>query len=350
MKLVGSFDPFDANRKGPKRAVGPILAACAVLVLGSDARAATRTWVGSAVAASADAEAERVLCPDGSVALGGGLDPANVLTMRLTSNAPAFGPENADRLMNSPNGTRPAPTAWQSSARNDEAFAQSFKVAAICSDDTTVTTEVAASFVDTGTSATLRVLCPEGSVAIGGGVDTGNIYVVSVAAQGPVFGAGPGNTLAGLAIGTGPAPLGWEATVRNDLGVDQAFKVAAICSTELTAVTQIGSFPLPVGSFGGTRLQCPEGMIATGGGMLPADPSAAFETADAPAFGVEQFDRLFTQSVGETEAPVGWQGNIVNEDDSVSSARLGVVCVPEPGALASAIAAAAALAWARKRA
>lgn len=326
----------------------PILAGCAVLAHGLDAHAATRTFVGSAVAASASADLERVLCPDGSVALGGGLDPANVLTMRLTSNAPAFGPENTDRLMNSANGTLPAPTAWQSSARNDEAFAQSFKVAAICSADTTVTTEVAAAFVDSGSNATLRVLCPEGSVAIGGGVDTGNIYFVTVNAQGPVFGAAPGNTIADRAIGTGPAPRGWEATVRTE-GADQAFKVAAICSTELTAVTQIGSFPLPADYFGGTRLQCPEGMIATGGGMLPASPTAARETADAPAFGVEPFDRLFTQSVGETQAPVGWQGDIVNENVAVSSARIGVVCVPEAGALAAASAAAAALASVRKR-
>lgn len=96
----------------------------------------------------------------------------------------------------------------------------------------------------------------------------------------------------------------------------------------VAAVTQIGSFPLPANNFGGTRLHCPSGLIATGGGMLPAQTSTALETADAPAFGTAQFDRLLTQPDGEIGAPVAWQGNILNESVAVSTARLGVICVP----------------------
>lgn len=218
------------------------------------------------------AAAERVLCPEGYVALGGGLDPNNVLLMRLTSNAPAFGEANDDRLMLQPNGPGGAPVARQASSRNEDTVAHTFNVGVICATDTSISTVVAADFVDVSEQIGLRVFCPEGSVAVGGGVDVGNIGFVSVNSQGPLFGDAPGSVLTQLAVGTAGAPSGWEATVRNDGGSSQQFKVAAVCSSELTAVTVVGSFPLPASNFGGTRLQCPAGLIASGGGMRPADP------------------------------------------------------------------------------
>jgi hypothetical protein len=305
---------------------------------GTATQAAVVTVVEQGFVGVGSAAAERVLCPDGQVALGGGLDPNNVLLMRLTSSAPAFGDANDDRLMLQPNGPGGAPIAWQASTRNEDTVPHTFNVGAICATDTTLSTVVAADFVDVSEQIGLRVFCPEGSVAVGGGVDVGNIGFVTVNSQGPLFGDAPGSVLTQMSVGTAGAPSGWEATVRNGGGSSQQFKVAAICSSELEAVTVIGSFPLPGSNFGGTRLQCPAGLIASGGGMRPADPATARETADAPAFGTDPFDRLYTQTLGTIEAPVAWQGDIVNEAASVGSARLGVVCVPEPGALASALA------------
>ena len=332
------------------KAVSWLLGASIAFAAGPSAHAAIVTWVDQGTVGIGAAAPERVLCPPGTgVAIGGGLDPNNVLFMRMTSSAPAFGEANDDRLMLQPNGPGGAPTAWQASALNEDSIAHTFNVGVICATDVSVSTMVASEFVDPAEQIDRRVFCPEGSVAIGGGVDTGNIGFVTVNSQGPIFGAEPGSTLTQIPLGNAVAPSGWEATVRNDGGAAQSFKVAAICSSELSVTTVVGAFPLPASNFGGTRLQCPAGRIAASGGMRPTNPATARETADAPAFGTEPFDRLYTQPIGVTDAPVAWQGDIVNETAVVGSARLGVVCVPEPSAAGAGVAALAVLVAARCR-
>jgi hypothetical protein len=91
----------------------------------------TVTVVGSDTATAGSFKAERVLCPRGTIAVGGGIDLDNVLTMKVTSSAPTFA-QNNSRLIFQPNGTNPAPIGWQASAKNDDATTKSFKAAVIC--------------------------------------------------------------------------------------------------------------------------------------------------------------------------------------------------------------------------
>ena len=171
---------------------------------------------------------ERVLCPDGMVAVGGGIDMDNVLTMDVSSSAPAF--EGADaRLISRPDGTNPAPIGWQATARNDAASPQSFKVAAICAPLSGVSTVVSSDSASGGSFGVERVLCPDGTVAVGGGIDMDNVLTMDVSSSAPAF-EGADARLISRPDGTNPAPIGWQASARNDAASTQSFKVAAICA------------------------------------------------------------------------------------------------------------------------
>lgn len=74
-------------------------------------------------------------CPTGFVAIGGGVDPANVLTMVVTSSAPVIriGTSTFTRMFSAPEGQQVPPIGWHGAVVNNAASAQGFKVAAICS-------------------------------------------------------------------------------------------------------------------------------------------------------------------------------------------------------------------------
>ena len=74
-------------------------------------------------------EALVATCPAGRVAVGGGVDPDNVLTVVVTSSAPMVG---GDRTVTLSNGRHGPATAWWGAVRNNGTSATPFKVAAIC--------------------------------------------------------------------------------------------------------------------------------------------------------------------------------------------------------------------------
>jgi hypothetical protein len=305
------------------------------------ARGAVSTVVGSDVAGTSSVGVARVPCGEGAITLGGGLDPENVVSMILTSTAPAFGADPSDRLIFRSDGTSEAGVEWQATSLNEGA-AKTIKVAAVCATGVAATTEVASRLAPASSATTQTVLCPEGSVAVGGGVDVSNVAQMRVIAQAPVFGSGPPESLATRPNGPNPAPSGWSATIRNVGGGAQVFTVGAICSGDVRVVTEVGTLPLPAEGVGQTRLFCPEGYEAASGGILPSTTSA-YVTSSAPAFGADPLDLLFLQPDGPGPAPVAWQWNVRNDATEVFSAKAGIVCVPEPGALGSACAAAATL-------
>ena len=72
-------------------------------------------------------------CPAGLHAIGGGVDPGNVLTMVVTSSCPIIS-GNA-RMVVVPDGQNPAATGWAGAAVNNSAINQIFKVGAVCAPD-----------------------------------------------------------------------------------------------------------------------------------------------------------------------------------------------------------------------
>jgi hypothetical protein len=69
-------------------------------------------------------------CPAGYNAISGGVDPANVLTMRVTSSAPTT--TSAIRLYANPDGQEP--TGWHGAVANNSGSTQNpgFKVGVVC--------------------------------------------------------------------------------------------------------------------------------------------------------------------------------------------------------------------------
>jgi hypothetical protein len=171
---------------------------------------------------------ERALCPAETIALSGGVDMDNVLTMQATSSAPTF--PGGERLITQPNGTRPAPVGWQASALNEAGSSQGFKVAVICAPLSDVSAVVTSDTAGTGSFGVERALCPANAVAIGGGVDMDNVLTMQVTSSAPVF--PPGDRLITQPDGTHPDPIAWQASAFNDAGATQTFKVAAICTPQ----------------------------------------------------------------------------------------------------------------------
>jgi len=75
---------------------------------------------------------ERALCPEGAVAVGGGVDPASSVTADITNNLPVFDVSGNQRLIARPDGLEAAPIGWQASVLNSGTSPVAFKVAAIC--------------------------------------------------------------------------------------------------------------------------------------------------------------------------------------------------------------------------
>ena len=100
-----------------------------MLVLPNNSLSETITVVSSNTVLSGYFATEQVTCPTGMSAVGGGIDPFNVLNMKVTASGPTT---NGTRLLSQPDGTGSAPTGWRASIRNDDTRDLSFKVAAVC--------------------------------------------------------------------------------------------------------------------------------------------------------------------------------------------------------------------------
>jgi hypothetical protein len=139
----------------------------------------------------------------------------------------------AGRLFGQPDGTSPAPIGWQADARNDGTGDLDIKVGAVCANAPGAVVVVGSDTASPGNFAQVRVLCPKGTEAVGGGIDSENVLTMTVTASAPVFAEGNfAGRLFGQPDGTSPAPIGWQADARNDSGGVLGIKVGVICVPE----------------------------------------------------------------------------------------------------------------------
>jgi hypothetical protein len=282
-----------------------------------------QTVIASDTANAGSFGVERVLCPEGMVALSGGIDMHNVATMKVTSSGPVF--EGSDeRLINRPNGSNPASVGWQASALNEGASAGIFRVAVVCARLTGASTMVASDTAPLDSFATERVLCPPGEAAVGGGIDLDNVLTMEGSSSAPSFGGSESRLLL-QDDGLHDAPIGWQASALNRAGSSQSFKVAAVCAPLSEVTTMVGSDTANAGGLGVERQLCPAGQVALGGGVDNENVLTMQVSSSAPTFDGDTA-RLIYQGSGRAPAPNGWQVSSVNDIASAQTLKIAAVC------------------------
>jgi len=168
-----------------------------------------------------------VTCPSGSVAMGGGPSPTDLLEVRVTKTAPRL----ADRLLDMGPGQAPAPTGWSSAVRNFDTKDHGWAAVVVCQERSDAFTVIAEETVDAGPGATgsVRADCPTGALAIGGGVDPTNVKDMFITGSEPVV---DGQPLFFVEDGRRAAPTAWIGHVRNDTEFPQRFAVGVVCVSE----------------------------------------------------------------------------------------------------------------------
>jgi hypothetical protein len=328
----------------PAWGFAPFLAAALALAAG-EARALIEVEVLSGVIEAGKFASVSVDCPPGTIAIGGGTQVSDNAGMDLTGNGPRFGDT---ALLSMPDGPAGAPSGWLGSAENTSGSDGTLHVGVLCAPGLAVGTVVGSAAVGSGTFAGVTAECPEGSVAIGGGVALGNLglRIVESGPRMPQTGA-----LAGAEEGAHEAPDAWTAFARNPGGGSPILKVAALCAdfTNTAVSTHVAARnTMANGGPAGGDVECPEGERALGGGIASLNPLGLTVTSSAPWFAGDE-QELVQQPDGTSPAPVGWNARGRNDSPDVLSVKRAAICLPEPGGAAAALAAFAALGGAARR-
>ena len=280
-----------------------------------------------------------VRCPAGFVAWSGGIDSAFAGALDVTSSAPTFDGASQTLLYNVPDGSHPFPTGWHVSARNNDAVARTVTVSAICAPEFNSMNAVVSSVnlvagsVGAPSFDGLRLICPNATLAMGGGVDVQYPGTMLVSSSSPVVNS---KYLSQLTTGEQPAPNGWSGFVRNE-GPAGLVKVVVLCY-DLGGVTTINAAPASIGpnSDNGTDVSCPTGTSLIGGGFDSDNvlqQSATFSTPfynRAPAFPSGRPDGIYP-------GPTGWAADVRNRSTGGASMYLAAICVNNDSVLDSSI-------------
>ncbi len=277
-----------------------------------------------------------VQCPQGMVALGGGVDSDRRSMGLVAASAPHFG--TGGSLRSQSLGTTSAPTGWYGAFHyeyeNETDPFLYYKVAAVCVELSSAVTVIESFDLAADSTGTHWVACPNGTVALGGGVHPLSVRWQKVVSSGPYYDHGGDERLFThfdhVQEGTWDAPIGWRVTVRNEVATSQAdIRVAVVCA-DVEAESVINNILVPKGGgVEGATATCPEGSVVTGGGADSPEYSVETLVTNGPAFAGGT--ALADQASGEQAAPTGWRGAIRNDGpDFDLPVRPGVICVPEP--------------------
>jgi len=272
-------------------------------------------------------------CPADTVATGGGVDVTDETNMLITASAPRLVEMGTPgRLFGLVPGERDAPVGWGATSRNDGSTEQMAVVAAVCQRTPAVFTVVAVGNASPGEIESAMAECTPDTVAIGGGIDVGNLPEMTVRSSAPVF---SGALLSEIEDGEAPAPSGWEGTVSNDADRSVSFAVAAICKAAPEAVTVVASVSASSGGESGSaKAFCPDGLVAAGGGVDVTSPDTMPLTSSTPLLpGGPSGTRPIDVIPGAQPDPIGWRATARNDSASEQTVKVAAICVPEPSGL-----------------
>jgi Repeat of unknown function (DUF5648) len=268
----------------------------------------------------------QVSCPAGTVALSGGVDSNDFLSIEITTLAPTFG---GNALAFQADGNRGPADGWYASLKNYGSVAHRAALSVVCATLPGVVVAInsgsasAGSIANPGTGSVVAN-CPGGYVAVGGGVDLSLPASMKVSALAPRFGF---EYLIDRPSGTGSAPDGWVADVRNESAAG-TMKVAAVCA-QIGGVTTVatGAFAIDAGSAAGVSAACPFGNIALGGGIDTNHVTKNVTTVSAPRLGSAPQSPV-DRAPGNYSSATGWYGIYYNYGPNATTGNVGIVCAP----------------------
>jgi hypothetical protein len=281
------------------------------------------------IAPNAGAFAElRVACPVGQFALSGGLDTHGAGSMEITTLAPTF---DGVALIQQPNGPRTAPDGWLARAINYGVAPERAVLSVVCApvNDLIVSIDeaslVPAAAHPSGVALGI-VLCFDGYVALGGGVEASAPGTIKLTGSSPIF---PSLAfLDTLPAGVHPAPNAWLGQAVNQAALPGGrIKTAAICGRPAAAVGLVSN---PVSASAATHrsaaVTCPTGYLATGGGAMSGSSGSSIVTVSTPTKAGAA--RPVDQTTGTLAAPAGWHADLFNHAAAGSDdIAVGATCV-----------------------
>lgn len=339
-------------------------AALTTVILAAGSASAFSSQIVSIGLTAGDVEDALLGCPEGDVFLGGGFDPED----------PSV--EGFELLDSSPSSLLIEGWRFEMRDATGLAGARLARGAAICGDvsgHAIANQEVLSGVPPFALPVSPRAECPDGTVAIGGGVRFADIVNPFAPAQPPLppqtrrlLGLSPvilhptlGARLLGeIGEGTYDAPYAYQVTGMSyshfeGLPIDRdeggGIRATAMCArladSEIQMVVSEGVAP-PM-SVASRTARCPGGSAALGGGVatLPEFVFGHEIVSSAPLyFGYPFPQRLWSLDDGAAGAPIGWRGSLRNDRSDELPFEVAAICVvPEPEGWLAALGALAAL-------